>query len=68
MDEGNGKSSLFGELVLSHRHAAGLTQEDLAEASGLSVRALRDLERGRAQAAQRRSAEALADALRADRK
>lgn len=40
-----------------------MTQEDLAEASGVSVRALRDLERGRAQAAQRRSAEALADAL-----
>jgi transcriptional regulator with XRE-family HTH domain/tetratricopeptide (TPR) repeat protein len=64
VDEGNGKSSVFGELVLRHRHAAGLTQEDLAESSGLSVRALRDLERGRAQAAQRRSAEALADALR----
>jgi tetratricopeptide (TPR) repeat protein/transcriptional regulator with XRE-family HTH domain len=44
--------------------AAGLTQESLAEASGLSVRALRDLERGHAQAAQRRSTEALADALR----
>jgi transcriptional regulator with XRE-family HTH domain/tetratricopeptide (TPR) repeat protein len=42
---------------------AGLTQEDLAEASGVSVRALRELERGRAQAAQRRSAQALADAL-----
>lgn len=40
-----------------------MTQADLAEASGLSVRALRDLERGRAQAAQRRSAEALADAM-----
>lgn len=55
--------STFGELLLQHRRAAGLTQEDLAEASGMSVRALRELERGRAQAAQRRSAEALADAL-----
>jgi len=35
----------------------------LAEASGVSVRALRDLERGRAQAAQERSAKALADAM-----
>lgn len=54
---------MFGQLLLRHRRAAGMTQEDLAEASGVSVRALRDLERGRAQAAQRRSAEALADAL-----
>lgn len=65
MDE-VGRSSVFGDLVLQHRRAAGFTQEDLAEASGMSVRALRDLERGRAQAAQRRSAEALADALRLD--
>ncbi|GAB3881693.1 hypothetical protein GCM10029964_038190 [Kibdelosporangium lantanae] len=55
---------MFGKLLLRHRVAAGLTQESLAEASGLSVRALRDLERGHAQAAQRRSTEALADALR----
>ena len=55
--------STFGELLLRCRRAAGLTQEDLAEASGVSVRALRELERGRAQAAQRRSAQALADAL-----
>ncbi|GHF63770.1 transcriptional regulator with XRE-family HTH domain/tetratricopeptide (TPR) repeat protein [Amycolatopsis bartoniae] len=53
----------FGELLLRLRRAAGLTQADLAEASGVSVRALSDLERGRARAAQRRSTEALADAL-----
>ncbi|HEX6354932.1 ATP-binding protein [Actinophytocola sp.] len=63
MDLVGGASSRFGQLLLEHRRAAGMTQEDLAEASGVSVRALRDLERGRAQAAQRRSAEALADAL-----
>ncbi|WP_245614495.1 ATP-binding protein [Actinokineospora inagensis] len=57
------QSSTFGRLLLEHRRAAGLTQERLAAASGLSVRALRDLERGRAQAAQRRSSELLADAL-----
>jgi transcriptional regulator with XRE-family HTH domain/tetratricopeptide (TPR) repeat protein len=57
------KPSTFGELLVEHRRAAGLTQEGLAEASGMSVRALRDLERGRAQAAQRRSAEMLADGL-----
>lgn len=57
---------MFGKLLLDHRRAAGLTQAGLAEASGMSVRALRDLERGRAHAAQRRSAEALADALKLD--
>nr|WP_235022904.1 helix-turn-helix transcriptional regulator [Amycolatopsis alkalitolerans] len=53
----------FGEFLLSLRRAAGLTQAELAEASGVSVRALSDLERGRARASQRRSTEALADAL-----
>ncbi|GAB3450531.1 XRE family transcriptional regulator [Actinophytocola sediminis] len=56
--------SAFGGQLLRHRRAAGLTQEGLAEASGVSVRALRDLERGRAHAAQRRTAEIIADALR----
>ncbi|GHF44744.1 tetratricopeptide (TPR) repeat protein/transcriptional regulator with XRE-family HTH domain [Amycolatopsis bartoniae] len=63
MDETNERSSTFGKLLLSHRRAAGLSQSQLAETSGVSVRALRDLERGRAQAAQQRSAEVLADAL-----
>ncbi|MGA6167441.1 tetratricopeptide repeat protein [Amycolatopsis magusensis] len=53
----------FGALLLRHRRAAGLTQADLAENSGVSIRALSDLERGRALGAQRRSATALADAL-----
>ncbi len=61
--EENEKRSVFGKLLLEHRRAAGWTQERLAEASGLSVRALRELERGRARAAQQRSAEVLADAL-----
>lgn len=60
------ESLRFGKLLLGHRRAAGLTQADLAEASGMSVRALRDLERGHSHAAQRRSAEALADALGLD--
>ncbi|MEU0469185.1 tetratricopeptide repeat protein [Amycolatopsis sp. NPDC006131] len=58
-----GEGPTFGELLLRHRRAARLTQADLAQASGVSVRALSDLERGRARAAQRRSTEALADAL-----
>ncbi|MFD9698178.1 helix-turn-helix domain-containing protein [Lentzea sp. NPDC059081] len=55
--------SSFGECLLKHRKSAGLSQAELARASGVSVRALRDLERGRASAAQERSAELLAAAL-----
>ncbi|KOV83954.1 NB-ARC domain-containing protein [Nocardia sp. NRRL S-836] len=55
--------STFGELLLRYRRDAGLSQQGLAERSGVSVRALRELEQGRARAAQRRSAEELADAL-----
>ncbi len=58
-----GQRSRFGQLLLTYRHAARLTQEELAAKSGMSVRALRNLERGRTEAAQRRSADALADAL-----
>jgi tetratricopeptide (TPR) repeat protein/transcriptional regulator with XRE-family HTH domain len=36
----------FGARLRRERKAAGLTQEELAEAAGLSVRAVRDLERG----------------------
>jgi tetratricopeptide (TPR) repeat protein/transcriptional regulator with XRE-family HTH domain len=55
--------SQFGWLLLGHRRAAGLTQEELASAAGVSVQAIGNLERGRARAAQRRSSEALCDAL-----
>jgi tetratricopeptide (TPR) repeat protein/transcriptional regulator with XRE-family HTH domain len=37
----------FGEQVRRHRVAAHLTQEELAERTGLSVRAISDIERGR---------------------
>src|SRR5688500_2515944 len=36
----------FAQLLRRHRLAAGLTQEALAEAAGLSARAVRSLERG----------------------
>jgi predicted ATPase/transcriptional regulator with XRE-family HTH domain len=39
-------SAGFGELLRRYRTAAGLTQEQLAEGAGLSVRGLSDLERG----------------------
>ena len=37
----------FGELVRGRRVAVGLTQEELAERSGLGVRTISDIERGR---------------------
>src|ERR1700761_2184314 len=36
-----------GDWIRQQRIASGLTQEDLAERSGISVRAIADLERGR---------------------
>jgi DNA-binding XRE family transcriptional regulator len=56
----------FGRLLLELRLRAGLSQEALANAAGLSVRAVSDLERGRARGPQRRTVQALADALRLD--
>jgi transcriptional regulator with XRE-family HTH domain/tetratricopeptide (TPR) repeat protein len=53
----------FGELLRSRRRAAGLSQEDLAERSGLSVRAVSDMERGRTTRPFSRSTRVLADAL-----
>jgi predicted ATPase/DNA-binding XRE family transcriptional regulator len=38
----------FGELLRGHRLRRGLTQQECAEAAGLGVRTLRDLENGRA--------------------
>src|SRR5690348_9509455 len=52
----------FGELVRSRRVAAGLTQEELAERSGLSVRTIRDIERART-APYRRSMDLLSGVL-----
>jgi transcriptional regulator with XRE-family HTH domain/tetratricopeptide (TPR) repeat protein len=37
----------FGELVRGHRRRLGLSQEELAERAGLSVRGLRKIENGR---------------------
>jgi tetratricopeptide (TPR) repeat protein/transcriptional regulator with XRE-family HTH domain len=53
----------FGTLLLEHRRAAGLSQEDLAAATGMSVRAISDLERGRTRQPRRRTVAALAAAL-----
>ena len=56
----------FGELLRDHRRAAGLTQEDLAERSGLSVRSISDLERGSAHVPRRDSVDLIVRALGLD--
>ncbi|MEU9041673.1 MULTISPECIES: tetratricopeptide repeat protein [unclassified Kitasatospora] len=53
----------FSRLLAEHRVAAGLTQEELAAAAGVSLRALGDMERGRTRGPQRRTVRALAVAL-----
>ncbi|HEX6682403.1 MAG TPA: helix-turn-helix domain-containing protein [Candidatus Limnocylindrales bacterium] len=54
---------MLGELLVRHRVAAGLGQAELARRSGLSERALRDLERGATGRPRRHSVRALASAL-----
>ncbi|MFF9090931.1 helix-turn-helix domain-containing protein [Streptomyces sp. NPDC014991] len=56
----------FGALLRQFRVNAFLTIEGLAEASGVSVRGIGDLERGRRAAPQRRTVAALADGLKLD--
>jgi tetratricopeptide (TPR) repeat protein/transcriptional regulator with XRE-family HTH domain len=60
MDEGD---SQFGPQLRARRQSAGLSQEDLAERSGLNARTIRNLERGRARWPYRDTLHRLADAL-----
>jgi transcriptional regulator with XRE-family HTH domain/tetratricopeptide (TPR) repeat protein len=53
----------FGAQLRSRRRAAGLSQAELAERSGLSVRAISDLERGRTRWPYPGSVQRLADAM-----
>jgi transcriptional regulator with XRE-family HTH domain/tetratricopeptide (TPR) repeat protein len=55
--------SRFGDRLRHDRIAAGLTQEELAERSGLSVRAISDLERGHVRRPRRGTAQRLASAI-----
>jgi predicted ATPase/transcriptional regulator with XRE-family HTH domain len=57
------RSSAFGDVLRRCRLAAGLTQEELAERAGLSVRGISDLERGVKQRPRRDTVSLLADAL-----
>ncbi|WP_327180713.1 ATP-binding protein [Streptomyces sp. NBC_01334] len=56
----------FGQQLRALRTHAGLSQEALAHAGGVSVRALADMERGRTRGPQRRTVRALAEALGLD--
>src|SRR5690348_8689110 len=47
MDVGQDRAQLLGSRLRRARLAASCTQEELAERTGLSVRAISDLERGR---------------------
>ncbi len=53
----------FGIRLRSCRRSAGLSQQELAERSGLSVRTISDLERGRTRFPYQDSLARLADAL-----
>jgi transcriptional regulator with XRE-family HTH domain len=57
------RKNLVARMVTDHRRLAGLTQEELSARSGLSTRAISDLERGRVDRPRRRTVEALASAL-----
>ncbi|HZP54500.1 helix-turn-helix domain-containing protein [Actinocrinis sp.] len=54
----------FGALLQHYRRRAGMTQTQLADFSTVSVRAIRDLEAGRARRPRRDTVRLLADALR----
>jgi WD40 repeat protein/transcriptional regulator with XRE-family HTH domain len=58
-----GHAGAFGERLRACRAAAWLSQEELAKRSGLSVRAIADIERGRTRWPYRDSIQRLANAL-----
>jgi predicted ATPase/DNA-binding XRE family transcriptional regulator len=57
------RSTTFGDLLRRYRLAAGLTQEELAEKSQISPRAISDLERGQRTRPWRETIQLLAQAL-----
>ncbi|WP_328762549.1 MULTISPECIES: ATP-binding protein [unclassified Streptomyces] len=56
----------FAARLYALRTGAKLSQEELAQAAGVSVRAVSDMERGRSRGPQRRTVQALATALGLD--
>lgn len=63
-DAAEREAGRFGALLQYYRRRAGLTQTQLADFSTISVRAIRDLEAGRARRPRRDTVRLLADALR----
>jgi len=63
---GGDGASTFGDLLRRNRAMAALSQEELAERSGLSLRAISDLERGARRRPYPQTVRALADALGLD--
>ncbi len=59
----SGDRGQFGARLRAARHSAGLSQQDLAERSGLAVRSISNLERGRTSWPHPDSVYRLADAL-----
>lgn len=59
-------ASPFGTYLRSLRQGVGLTIEELSHASGVSVRAIGDMERGVSRGPQHRTVQALAEALGLD--
>ncbi|MFJ8545098.1 helix-turn-helix domain-containing protein [Streptomyces sp. NPDC093586] len=66
MHDGTPSTGDFGQRLRTLRVRAGLSQEALSHAAGVSVRALADMERGRTRGPQRRTVQALAEALGVD--
>jgi tetratricopeptide (TPR) repeat protein/DNA-binding XRE family transcriptional regulator len=58
-----GEETVFGKRLSGCRRSAGLTQQELADRSGLSVRAISNLELGSARSPHAGTAHRLADAL-----
>jgi tetratricopeptide (TPR) repeat protein/transcriptional regulator with XRE-family HTH domain len=59
-----GAGTEFGRMLASFRLGRGLSQDELARRSGMSVRAIRDLERNHVEHPRRTTVALLADALR----
>ncbi|WP_329613105.1 helix-turn-helix domain-containing protein [Streptomyces brevispora] len=57
-------SEVLGSLIRGHRLRIGLTQRQLADLSTISVRAIRDLEKGKAQRPRTDTVRLIADGLR----
>ncbi|WP_410583141.1 ATP-binding protein [Amycolatopsis sp. lyj-108] len=56
-------NTVFGDFLRFYRLRVPMTQEELAERTGISVRSISDMERGRVRTPQRRTAELLVEGL-----